>query len=168
MSAHPEYQDDSTWVEIPGYDASSRANHCSVNGTNRKGDRVFRGPQIDFEGFFDVSELALEQGARLIGWIPPEEFEAMREESIEVDSANGAMGREIASLRDQVRTLTLQNAELYAQIEHLENPEVLDGLPPEGEAWDEEGEIDIDAILAMESDDHDGHLDDDGYEKSIG
>lgn len=69
------------WMVIPNYDLESRNSSCSVSGLPvRDGDvGVFRPilpagfePEI---GFLDVSQSAIEEAARLLGWIPPEEVE---------------------------------------------------------------------------------------------
>lgn len=84
---------DGTWQIIPNYDQHSRIDHCSVTGMRlREGSEVgvFRPirAHIDFEGYFDMSQYAVEQAARMIDWHPPEDLQALRDE--------------IAALKDEV------------------------------------------------------------------
>lgn len=74
---------DGYWAIIPDYDAQSRKDHCSVSGLRlREGIEygVFRPVRgyVEFEGSFDISQYAIEQAARMIDWIPPEDYEALK------------------------------------------------------------------------------------------
>lgn len=68
-----------TWIIVPQYDMTSRVPNCSLTGTlKRPGDiGVFRPALpigwINLEGAFDVSQLAIEEGARILGWASPEQ-----------------------------------------------------------------------------------------------
>lgn len=75
---------DGYWAIIPDYDAQSRKDHCSVSGLRvREGIEygVFRPIRgyIEQEGSFDISQYAIEQAARMIDWVPPEDVAALHE-----------------------------------------------------------------------------------------
>lgn len=74
---------DGYWVVVPDFDAASRQDSCSVSGMRkRKKDvGVFRPIQtvIDFEGYFDISQYAVEQAARMLDWKSPEEVAALEQ-----------------------------------------------------------------------------------------
>ena len=68
-----------TWIIVPQYDMASRVPNCSLTGTTKRpGDiGVFRPALpigwINLEGSFDVSQLAIEEAARILGCSSPEE-----------------------------------------------------------------------------------------------
>jgi hypothetical protein len=71
----------SVWTIVENYDLTSRMPSCSLTNTGLRPNDigVFRPSlpigYIDQEGSFDVSQLAIEEGARLLGWVPKEEAE---------------------------------------------------------------------------------------------
>lgn len=141
----PVVNETNAWVEIPGYDLQSRERFCSVTGSARKGDRVFRGPLIEFEGYFDISEQSARQLAGLIGFVPSDEADNLRDAIADVYDDLNAMAKERDSLREQVRAQTIQNAELYAQLALLDGQDGAEFHEPsdEGEeAAAEEGDED--------------------------
>ena len=101
------------WTEISGYDLHTRDGADSVTGITRPGDRIFRGPVIENEGYFDISEYTAEQLALGLGWCPPSQVEYLAQEvKILEEKLADALSAQ-ADLRERVRALTLDNAELY-------------------------------------------------------
>lgn len=141
----PIVNDTNAWVEIPGYDLQSREQFCSVTGSNRKGDRVFRGPVIEFEGFFDISETSARQLAGLIGFVPSDEADNLRQDLAEAEDELDRARSWGEMLRKRVEQLTLQNAELLTAMSRVEVGASPD--PAEGEeAAAEEGDDDYDYV----------------------
>lgn len=103
-----------TWIIVPNYDLTSRQPNCSLTSTvKRPGDiGVFRPALpvgwIDQEGAFDVSQLAIEEGARVLGWLSPEEVRAECDKY--QDRANKA-NLKVANLNRTIRRLEAQLAE---------------------------------------------------------
>lgn len=104
-----------TWIIVPDYDLSSRQTACSLTNTpKRPGDvGVFR-PALPVgfvveEGYFDVSQLAIEEGARILGWRSPEEVRAERDKYLE--RANQANLKSAQRAR-RIKSLEAQLAEL--------------------------------------------------------
>lgn len=89
---------DGNWRIIDDFDLSSRFDRCSVTGlTKRAGDvGVFRPliGHVDQEGYFDLSQYAVEKAAELLGWRPPEQVRALESKIVdlekEVDRASKA------------------------------------------------------------------------------
>ena len=78
---------------------------------------VLRGPEIAFEGYMDIRPAVIIDTAReVFGMITPAEADALRAEIAEISQAYEASQIQVASLRDQVRSLTLQNAEQIVEI----------------------------------------------------
>lgn len=81
----PLNSEDGFWTVIEDFDpTTSRANYCSVSGLPKRETDVgvFRpivNGQIAFEGYFDISQYAVEQAARLLEWLSPEEAGSLRE-----------------------------------------------------------------------------------------
>lgn len=113
MSAAPLTTQVHGWYEIPAYDLTTREGEDSVTGITRPADRIFRGPMIEHEGYFDVSEYTAEQLAMAIGWAPPSQVEHLAQEvRILEEKLADALDAQ-AELRARVRALTMDNAELY-------------------------------------------------------
>lgn len=110
------------WEDRDGFDHNSRELTCSVTGIPYKG-KVYRGPNIDQEGYFDISQYAAEDLARHIGWVAPETAAALEAALATAVAERDAYAKELQSGRDQVRALTLANAELYSQFEDDEDDE---------------------------------------------
>jgi hypothetical protein len=89
---------DGYWAVIPDYDAQSRTDNCSVSGLRvREGEiGVFRPlrPYIEHEGYFDISQYAIEQAARLIDWAPPADVEALRKRVAELEETQDRLVRD--------------------------------------------------------------------------
>jgi hypothetical protein len=110
------------WEDRDGFDHNSRELVCSITGIPYKG-KVYRGPNIMDEGYFDISQYAAEDLARHIGWVAPETHAAVETGLAEAQAERDAYAKEVSSLRDQVRALTLANAELYSQFEDEDEDE---------------------------------------------
>lgn len=105
------------WETRTGFDSRSRGGVCSLTGQSFEGP-VYRGPVIEEEGYFDVSEYGAQDLARHIGFLAPEVVEDLQLQLTKIAGELTAAIVERNSLRDQVRTLTLANAELYSQYEY--------------------------------------------------
>lgn len=101
------------WTEISGYDLHTRDGADSVTGITRPGDRIFRGPVIENEGYFDISEYTAEQLAIGLGWCPPSQVENLAGEIATLQESLNQALNDVTELRARVRALTLDNAELY-------------------------------------------------------
>lgn len=70
------------WFVLDDFEPlQSRDTVCAVTGLPRRPtDKVFRPVSdhayIEGEGSFDIGQLAIEDAARLLRWLPPEEVEA--------------------------------------------------------------------------------------------
>ena len=102
------------WIIHPQYDLTSRISACSITNTiKRPGDiGVFRPALpigwVDQEGAFDISQLAIEEAARILGWLSPD---AVKEEVDKyLDRANKANLAK-ASLNRTIKRLEAQLAE---------------------------------------------------------
>lgn len=100
------------WLVVDNYDMVSRMPSCSLTNTvKRPGDiGVFRpalpvGWVVD-EGAFDVSQLAIEEGAHVLGWKSPEQVEAeLAKLTEQLISARGAYARECRKTKRLQATL---------------------------------------------------------------
>lgn len=113
------------WTLYPNYDITSRQTSCSVTNTIKRPTDlgIFRpalpGAYVEEEGFYDISQLAIEEAAHMIGWRSPEEVEAalsesrVRERNANLTSAKHARTR--ARLEAEVEELKAQLAELEAK-----------------------------------------------------
>lgn len=89
------------WLIVPQYDMASRVPNCSLTGTVKRPNDVgvFRPALpvgwINHEGAFDVSQLAIEEGARILGWKSPEQVAAETESlKTQLISARNSYARE--------------------------------------------------------------------------
>ncbi len=105
-----------TWIIVPNYDMASRVPNCSLTSTiKRPGDiGVFRPALpigwIDHEGAFDVSQLAIEEGATVLGWKSPEQVEAETEK----------LRTQLVSSRGEYARACRKIKRLEAQVEELQ------------------------------------------------
>lgn len=81
---------DGFWLIEPDFDgSSSRQDTCSVTGQRKRATDVgvFRPTHglIDYEGYFDLSQYAIEQAARMLDWIPPEDYAALNDRIAELE-----------------------------------------------------------------------------------
>lgn len=100
-----------TLMLIPGgdFDDSSALNGlCYVSHTRkRKSDPgIFRGENIEYEGFLDISCMAIEHAAQQIGWVPPEKVEALKQETTDVVDMLEAAHIVNANLRSEIEGLS--------------------------------------------------------------
>src|SRR5688572_32552562 len=77
------------WHVLSNYDMQSRYQMCSISGTGKRPSDigVFRPSTelsyIDQEGSYDISQLAIEEAARLLGWVPQADVDAAHAELVE-------------------------------------------------------------------------------------
>ena len=111
------------WFKVPDFDSQSRSYKCSVSHQPRHLDDeyVIRGPMIDFEGYFDITKTCAEQLARLIGWVPAEEAASTAADVERLEAVRKTLLQENRSQLDQIRALTLQNAEGVTRETNLQN-----------------------------------------------
>ena len=81
---------DGAWIIEPDFDgASSRQDTCSVTGQRKRASDVgvFRPVHgfIEYEGNFDISQLAIETAAWMIDWIPPQDYQALKDRITELE-----------------------------------------------------------------------------------
>jgi hypothetical protein len=99
----------SIWHIMSNYTLQSRMQQCSITGTAKRPDDigVFRPSTelsyVDQEGSYDISQLAIEEAARLLGWAPRAEID-----------------QEIADLQQRVNDKTARTARDGAKIKRLE------------------------------------------------
>jgi len=105
-----------TWIIVPNYDMASRMPSCSLTNTvKRSGDiGVFRPALpigwVDHEGAFDVSQLAIEEGATVLGWKSPEQ----------VDEELASLKTQLISARNSYARECSKPKRLEAQVEELQ------------------------------------------------
>lgn len=92
---------------IKGYDfdaGSAGKGVCFVSGQpKRPTDKgIFRGPEIEHVGYLDVCQKAIENAARDLGWVPPEQHEA------EVNDLKAALLNAKTQLKDTTQTPDLK------------------------------------------------------------
>lgn len=103
------------WLIVPQYDMASRVPNCSLTNTvKRPGDiGVFRPALpigwINHEGAFDVSQLAIEEGARILGWKSPEQ----------VDDEHAKLTEQLISARNSYARECRKTKRLEATVEEL-------------------------------------------------
>jgi hypothetical protein len=99
----------SVWHVIDNYDMQSRHQHCSITGLPKRDSDlgVFRPSTVlsyvDLEGSYDISQIAVEEAARLLGWAPRAEIDA-----------------ELAELQGKVGKLMIRVANDGKKIKRLE------------------------------------------------
>jgi len=104
------------WLVVSNYDLTSRISGCSITNTIKRPDDigVFR-PALDIgwidqEGAFDISQLAIEEAARLLGWRSPEvvraEVEKIQARANKANLEKGVLNRKIARLEAQLAEYT--------------------------------------------------------------
>lgn len=81
---------DGFWIIEPDFNgSSSRQDSCSVSGQRKRDSDVgvFRPTHglIDYEGYFDLSQYAIEQAASMLGWISPEDYQALNDRIAELE-----------------------------------------------------------------------------------
>lgn len=100
------------WFVVPDYDLGSRELVCSISGTSKRVTDigVFR-PATDMafvegEGTYDISQLAIEEAAKLLNWSSPGEVEArlasIRKRCKELATANLRLGKERSILETKL------------------------------------------------------------------
>jgi hypothetical protein len=76
----------SIWHIIANYDMQSRVQMCSITGTGKRPSDVgvFRPSTqlsyVDQEGSYDISQLAIEEAARALGWVSQDDVDAQHAE----------------------------------------------------------------------------------------
>ena len=102
----------SCWIVLDNYDMASRQPACSITSTIKRPDDigVFRPALavgwVDQEGAFDISQLALEEAARLLGWRSPDEVKD------EVDTYRDRANRANLAKAQQVKKINRLEAEV--------------------------------------------------------
>ena len=103
------------WHVIDAYDMQSRMPQCSITGTQKRDSDigVFRPSTelsyIDQEGSYDISQLVIEEGARLLGWAPRSEVE---EEIASLTSKLQHIGSKLGNSARKIKRLEAQLEEL--------------------------------------------------------
>lgn len=107
--------DSGVWLIHPNYDMTSRMPSCSLTNTSKREDDIgiFRPALpigwVDHEGAFDVSQLAIEEGARLLGWVPKEEAEDLakvyRERARDANLGKAQIARKLNRLEARIAEL---------------------------------------------------------------
>ena len=107
------------WHVIDAYDMQSRMPQCSITGTQKRDSDlgVFRPSTelsyIDQEGSYDISQLVIEEAARLLGWAPRTEVEAeIANLTKKLNEANSRLGNSARKIK-----------RLEARLEELESAE---------------------------------------------
>lgn len=74
------------WTLVPNFGHDSREFFCSVTGQQKRPEDpgVYRGPLIEFEGFFDVCHQSALQLGRLAGLVDSDESGFLFEENKEL------------------------------------------------------------------------------------
>lgn len=106
----------SIWHVMSNYNMQSRVQMCSITGTGKRPDDIgiFRPSTelsyVDHEGSYDISQLAIEEAARLLGWLPRSEIDAevkdLAERLGKVTMRVAQDGKKIKRLEAQVEELT--------------------------------------------------------------
>jgi len=105
----------SVWHLVTNYDMQSRQQCCSITGTPKRDSDlgVFRPSTVqsyvDQEGSYDISQLAIEEAARLLGWAPREEVDA---ELAEMRRSIGKQNARVARDAQKITRLEAHLAEL--------------------------------------------------------
>jgi hypothetical protein len=83
------FSTDGHWFLIPRFDLRTVRGRCAVSSLDmRPGDYgVFRSHGLfdEFEGHYDISQYAIEQAARMIGYRSPEEVEALKDQVADLE-----------------------------------------------------------------------------------
>ena len=105
------------WLIIPDFNLESRSTGtCSVtNLPKRPGDvGVFRPyfdtAYIDEEGYYDITQVAIEEAASMLGWVPPSVAADLRAEIKQRQLRIMQDGRKIAQLQHKIERLTRDEA----------------------------------------------------------
>ena len=110
-----EFPPSGVWLIVANYDMASRMPSCSLTNTVRRpGDiGVFRPALpvgwVEHEGSFDVSQLAIEEGATVLGWKSPEQIDAETE----------SLKTQLISARNSYARECRKTKRLEAQVEEL-------------------------------------------------
>jgi hypothetical protein len=100
---------------MSNYTLQSRVQMCSITGTGKRPSDigVFRPSTelsyVDQEGSYDISQLAIEEAARLLGWVP----------QVEVDAKHAELAERIGKLQSRTAHDAKKIKRLEAQVEEL-------------------------------------------------
>jgi len=97
------------WLIIPDFDLQSRfVGTCSVTNLPKRDSDVgvfrpyFDTAYVDEEGYFDITQVAIEEAASMLGWASPDEVAALKEELQKRQTRIMQDGRKIGRLEAQL------------------------------------------------------------------
>jgi hypothetical protein len=83
------FSTDGHWRLQPDFDAVSVNGRCAVSGLMKQPSEpgVFRADGLfdEFIGFYDISAYAITQAAKMLGYVPPEEVEKLKDEITDLE-----------------------------------------------------------------------------------
>jgi hypothetical protein len=113
----PSISEDGHWVIVSDFDAvTGRQDSCSVSGMRKRDTDigVFRPIHtlIEWEGYFDISQYAIEKAAELIGWASPETVASLQQRISELEtSIEGARKDAFKKAQDAVKMAGVRAAQ---------------------------------------------------------